>query len=502
MKRHSVWGASSKGVCHATALIFIAAICSPQVVARPIYRIDGIVAPQVDPNPLADHLKAELNNLREQLKARSQPVSLNMALEAGLLNNPQLAAAYAQIQGKQWNLIAVRREWYPNLTARSSPNLPGQNATTNTRKVKEGDAAKTTTSESITSVGARLDLNWTFFDPTRGPKINAAGENVLQQQLLFDVSARNLVLDIQQAYFRLQEDQQLIKAYEEILAGTSRQVQLTEAQFNNGLVSIADVEQIRTQQFSTLGTLIDSYRQLFDAAARLGQVMALAPGALALASETLSPLGQWDEPLQATIDQALILREEIQASLAAAASANWRATELFNRYWPKFNLGVGGGYVGTESKRTNTNAWDASVGISFTWNIFDGGISAAEAEAQRAAALQANDQAAESRLNVSREVEQSYTNYLLSLLAMQSSQAQSVSARKAATAVQDRFTVGVTDMTDVVQTLNQAIEAANAYAKAILSYNTAVALLYRNSARWPSGTEALLNQRTSTLRER
>jgi outer membrane protein TolC len=502
MKRHSVWGACSKGVCQTTALILIAAIGSPQVAARPTYRIDGIVAPQVDPNPLADHLKAELKNLREQLEARSQPVSLNQALEAGLLNNPQLAAAYAQIQGKQWNLVAVRREWYPDLTARSSPNLLGQQATTNTNKAKEGDAPKTTTSDSITRVGARLNLNWTFFDPTRGPRINAAGENVRQQQLLFDVSARNLVLEIQQAYFRLQEDQQLIKAYEEILAGTTRQVQLTEAQFNNGLVSIADVEQIRTQQLSTLGTLIDSYRKLFDAAARLGEVMALEPGFLALASETLSPLGQWDEPLQATIDQALILREEIQASLAAAASANWRATVLFNQYWPQFSLEVGGGYVGTEGKRTNTNNWDASIGISFSWKIFDGGISAAEAEAQRVAALQANDQAAERRLNISREVEQSYANYLTSLLAMQSSQAQSLSARKAATAVQERFAVGVTDMSDVVQTLNQAIGAANAYSEAILSYNTAVASLYRNSARWPAGTEALLNQRRSSLRER
>ena len=57
----------------------------------------------------------------------------------------------------------------------------------------------------------------------------------------------------------------LIEAYGEILKATTRQVQTTEAQFNNGLVSIADVEQIRTQEFATLSTLITAYRQFIDA---------------------------------------------------------------------------------------------------------------------------------------------------------------------------------------------------------------------------------------------
>lgn len=57
-----------------------------------------------------------------------------------------------------------------------------------------------------------LNLNWTFFNPSRGPNTNAAGESLRQQQLLFDVSARNLVLQIQQAYFNLQEQQLLIQS--------------------------------------------------------------------------------------------------------------------------------------------------------------------------------------------------------------------------------------------------------------------------------------------------
>jgi outer membrane protein TolC len=479
--------------------------------AQAPYRLNGVAAPQVRPNPLTAQLEGELKAIKQQLEARSQRTSLNQALEAGLLHNPQLAAAYAQIQGQQWNLIAVRRQWYPSLSANSgnSSYLLGQSAST----TSSGGAGTTNTTayNNATGAGVGLSLNWTFFDPSRGPSINAASETLRQQQLLFDVSARNLVLSIQQAYFNLQEQLLLIQSYDQILASTNRQVRFSEAQFNNGLASIADVEQIRTSQFSTLTTVINAYRQLLDTSAQLAQAMALAPGTLVLPSEDLSELGRWDEPLQATIDQALRLREEIQASLAASASASWRATALFNSYWPQFNLGASGGYAsnasssgfpGAGSSSSRSLSWNGGVGIGFSWQLFDGGINAANAEAQRAAARQAQDDAAERRLSVSREVEQSFANYRTSALALQSTKAQADSARAATIAVQERFAVGVTDMASVVQTLNLAIGAANAYAAAVRTYNSAVAALYRSSARWPEGTQPLLEQRVNTLRAR
>ncbi|MEB3172587.1 MAG: TolC family protein, partial [Cyanobacteriota bacterium] len=204
--------------------------------------------------------------------------------------------------------------------------------------------------------------------------------------------------------------------------------------------------------------------------------------------------------------------EEIQASLAAAASASWSATSLFNRYWPQFSVGALGRYAGTNTtsglpgaatsfNERNLN-WDGAVGVGFNWRLFDGGINAANAEAQRALARAARDQAAERRLAVSREVEQSYAAYLTSQLALESTQAQVNAARAAAVAVQERFAVGVSDMTAVVQSLNQAIEAANAYATAVRVHNSAVANLYRSSARWPAGTEPLLQQRVSQLQQR
>ena len=492
------------------ALTTIAA--TPLALAQSGYRIHGIAAPQVVANPLAPKLLAQLSNLQNNLKQRAQSTSLQQALEAGLLNNPELTSAYAQIQGQQWNLIAVRRQWYPTASAGSNQYILSQTfrTTTQTSTLPGGDILEYSNSANVGAIG--LALNWTFFDPSRGPSINAASESLRQQQLLFNVSARNLVLQTQDAYFNLQEKQQLIKAYEEILLSTNRQVAATEAQFNSGLVSISDVEQIRTQQYQNLGALINAYRQLIDSAALLAQAMALPPGTLALPSEELQTIGQWDDSLQNTIDQALKLREEIQASLAASASASWQATSLFNNYWPRFSAGASGAYgdryttVGLPGSSDNTNSrnftWDGGVGVGFTWPFFDGGISAAQAEANKAAARQAKAQAAIDRLTVTREVESTYANYLTSLLAVETTKAQVQAARMAVTSVQARFAVGVTDMATVVLTLNQSLLAASDYATALRTHNTAIAGLYRSSARWPAGTQSLLEQRVQQLRQR
>lgn len=470
------------------------------------YRFNGQNAPQVQPNPVAGQLQARLRGLRAELEARSRPTTLQQAIEAALLNNPVLAEAYAQIQGSQWNLIAVRRQWYPTLSA-SSSNLPEQSF--NTRTVT-GPGFNTTTFQNATTTSASVTASWTFFNPSRGPAINAAGESLRQQQLLFDVSARDLVLSVQQTYFRLQELKQLIDSYGEILANTERQVQLIEAKFNTGLANISDVEQIRTQQYGTLSTLIDTTNQLLNTAAQLAETMALPPGSLAMPADQLQVVGSWNESLPATIEQALRLREEIQASLAAASSASWTATRLFNTYWPTFNLGAIGsvasasstlGVPASTSTNNNTLNWNGGVGVGFNWQLFDGGINAANAKASLAASQVNLQQAARQRLLVTSEVEGAYSAYLTSQLGVQSSSAQVQSARQAVLAAQERFSVGFTDMATVVQALNLAISAANAYSSALRTYNTAVAGLYRYSARWPEGSQPLLNQRTKVLRQ-
>jgi outer membrane protein TolC len=110
--------------------VLCALALAPSVQADVIYRIDGVPRPQVRAQTLTKELEQQLSVLKAQLEERSQKASLDQALEAGLLNNPQLAVAYSQIQGQQWNLISVRRQWHPTHNISSSSYVPGQRYST------------------------------------------------------------------------------------------------------------------------------------------------------------------------------------------------------------------------------------------------------------------------------------------------------------------------------------------------------------------------------------
>ena len=445
------------------------------------------------------------------MNSRASRASLQEAVEQSLLRNPVLAQSYSQIQQQQWSLIAVRRQWYPQLQASSAGrNLFGYSTTTQTLNSNETGFQRFTSYTNLVETGPLMQLNWTFFDPTRSPSINAANESLKAQQLLFDVSARDLVLETQLAYFTLQEQQQLIAAYELILKSTNQLVERTEALFNAGSASISDVEQIRTQQLQNLSTLIDTYRQLVDAAARLAQAMTMPTGMLVLPQDKLALMGRWTLPEAETLKQAERMREEIKASLAQSSASGWRATELFNSYWPSFLIQASGfyRYTNTADGNSTTSAtinrensqWSGAVGLGFRWSIFDGGINAAQAEASKAQARQFVDQASVQQLSVAREVERAYASYEASGLSMASTKEQLQSAQTAAEAVRERFNIGFSDMTSVVQTYNQSLQAASAYARSITQFNSAVASLYRYSARWPDGALPLVQKRVKALK--
>ena len=179
--------------------------------------------PLAQRNPLAkeqkpDALVDKLQQLRARVDASSQKVSLEEAIELGLRHNPDLVAAFRAIQQYEWQLIAAQRQWYPKLELSNGAPFVGLSANTyiqhfyNSQRElvmsSPGSAldapsqVKQFTTTAVLQPGATA--SWSFIDPTRQPNINAASEALRQQKLLFDVSARNLILQIQTSYYSLQ----------------------------------------------------------------------------------------------------------------------------------------------------------------------------------------------------------------------------------------------------------------------------------------------------------
>jgi outer membrane protein TolC len=496
------------------------ALCLPVIALGSLFGGD-LLLPKASfagqPSESGSSMPAELLEAHTLLRG-AQRMTLAEAMRASLLHNPSLQASFATIQASEWNLIANQRRWLPTASVQASPGttLLGQVFDTTAASYPNNSNSSFATStynssynnfSNYSNASLGLILSWSFFDPSRQPAINTASSTLKAQKLAFNVVARSQVLNVETLYHRLQATQTLIGIYEQIYRQNQRQLQLVNAQLKIGMTNIGDAEQKKTQLLNQLNQLILLYRQQARDASDLAAVVGAEPGSSVVPSEPLEDPQGWPLSLEATVQEGLRLREEIQASLAEASAATWDARRLVNTYLPVLMLtGTAYGYRGQGTFSANVGqdpspyfsrqyAADASVGLGLRWDFLDGGIRSAQAKQADFQARALQSQAQQNRLTVGDQIRSSYATYITAKLGLEPARLAYASSEKALQVATKRYEIGIGTMTDLIQATTQMGDAATNLSAMRLSYSNAIAELYRYSALWPSAN------RTEILRE-
>ncbi len=456
----------------------------------------------------SDQLVDKLEQLQAEVLKRGMAISLEEAITRGVKNNPTLEVAFEEIQALEWQLIRAKRRWYPTVKVDGGSPFTGYTWSTfvennYSQEPVAGDTRPNTSQRKSKNYQTRAfaRINWDFLDLSRQPDINAAEDRLRRQKLLFNASARSLVLAIQQNYFSIQSSAQLIDNFKQIYEINKQQLSILSERQSIRMTTVLDVEQTRSQLFAQLNQLVSYTRQYITQTGELAKNLALKPGHLAIPVEKARPQGVWELSLSQTIEEALQQREEILADIAAAEAAEWNGIAELRRYLPVFSVQASGdlfnqnGYNDilinedpNKSKR-DTQRWTATIGIGFRWNVFDGGINAATAETQFAQSRQFLAKASKSKLQISQEVQSSYGAMETAKIGIKSAEQAYRSAEIAQEAARARFDVGVGDIVSVVQAINLLSNAATLKSQATLTYNNSIAQLYRYSANWPMASQ-------------
>ncbi len=474
----------------------------------------------------ADQLLARLNALQKSVDQSARKLSLDEAIALGIRNNPELVSAFRAIQDYEWQLIAAQRQWYPNFEITNGyPTLgldvytytyqyyndPDRTSVSTTPDSTEDAVDSTAEYQNTWNFQPSASISWDFIDPTRQPDINAASEALRQQKLLFEVSARDLILNIQSSYFALQSTRQLINDFYKIYDINRRLLEVNRKRYEIRLVSMLALAQTQTQLYNQLNQLLGYTKQFIDESATLAMRLGLPSDALALPDEQANLYRDWSMTLPETIDRAIDSREEILASLAAAEEARWDGISKMNSYWPVFSLygegslamasGVIDGTPGLNNSLDEQlfTTWDGAVGVGFEWT-WDGGVDAATARSDYAEEDMERSKAKLNRLKAVQQVRSSFGQYQTSRVAVDSARLAYKSAQLAQEAARARYAIGLGDITTIVQTIDQLGTASVSLSDSILSYNNSVAQLYRYSATWPGESDQLVRQQEKNLR--
>ena len=462
-------GASLRFLC-AKALICGTVICHAQIYSTTVANSSGQSAVAGSPaNPFSGSVPTKLVPGR-------MPLSLQAAIDLGLKHNLGLLLSRADTRaarGQRWQELSAL---LPHVTA--APYVAESKV--NLAEVGLGNAAANIFHISpavgpFSYFDARAAVSQTLFDWKSINAARSAGQSVKSADYTLLDAHDLVVLAVGYAYF-------LAVADEARIATDEAQVQTAQALFDQATDQVKagtapDIDALRSKvELQTRQQqLIQARNDFAIQKITVARVIGLAP------SQEFDLTEAPYQPLQnITVDEALS-RAYASRSDYRAALTDVRAAELSRKaavagYFPSLSLGADYGTGGAHPS-DSTRVYDLRGTLSipiFTGNSVHGDIQQADARLE---------QSRERLDNLRAQIEADVRTALLNL---ESSSEQVNVARsnidladQTLAQSRDRFTAGVTDTVEVVQSQQAVASAHEQYISSLYSYNSAKISLIR-----------------------
>jgi outer membrane protein len=385
-------------------------------------------------------------------KAYSLPELIDLA-EA---HNPATRVSWERARARAAALGVSRSELYPTLAAAALSQ-------TNRDEVFFGGEFFKQVTQTFQ---VALELNYTIFDfGARSGRIDAATAQLLAANFGFNDTHRNVIYQVQTAYYRLLSSMGQEDAARASLANAQAVQQAAEARLANGLATLPDVLEARSATAQAEYEL----QAVLGAEEIARGDLATAIGARATTIR-VQPLDEVPtrESIQDTVEQAmeraLGQRPDLMQQVAEIRSANARIKEARATYYPSLSLTVTPAVpylygLQQPSPWANTSSLTGGVGFNLNWTVFDGG-----SRKNRVAQAEAEVRGAEAQANVTRnqiadEVWTAYSNLNTAFRQRQAAIALLEAASQSYSAALESYNYGVRNLLDVTaaqRTLAQA----------------------------------------------
>ncbi len=342
-----------------------------------------------------------------------------------------------------------------------------------------------------------LQLNYALLDFARTPTVKAARASLEQQRNAYANQLRLLQLQVSQAYYQLQQQEQLVRVYDANVRNDLVILQDSLDLKQAGLVPRLDVLRRRAIQASDEETLIQAMADRAVARRQLAVLLNLPPQVTPSASDPIVVQPRWPLDLEQSLLAAYRGNPELEAILATRQALSQQKQATAAGLLPKlslfanaggssnlsslgnFELGGGGCCGSTALPLTSTNGWDWSVGLTMTWLLFDAGNTAGQARALAKREAAAAQQYAATRNDIRLRLEQAFFNHEASLAKLSSARRGVAAALEAFRDVRLRYLTGLSSELDVSITQDRLINSLVQRLNATVGVNVTYAQLLR-----------------------
>jgi len=464
--------------------------------------------PQADPSVLPaaattlpenlDALQAPpslaLPNQPDQVRIRElRPLSLSEVEQLAEINSPQLKAVALQVQEAKAGLRASISSWYPTLNLRAN-GLPQYLA--GEQNFFDKDASSLTGLEAQegrltqferTSANFTAQLNWNLIDPSRVPQISAARDTFEKSRDAYLIALRQLRLVVAKAYYDLQRYDEQVNVGKQSVMASLISLRQARARFQAGVATKLEVLEAETQLSRDRDLLTNSLRLQRRARRNLAKITDLPQDVTPTAASPSRVVGLWEPSLQESIIAAYAFREELDQFILDISINNSNANAALAAVQPV--LGIYNNFTtsrtesgesdGSSSANSYQYGFDNAVGVSATWNFFDGGRARAQYKRNKLRAERSAYEFADQRGTIRLEVEHSFYNLKANQQTIRTASRAVISQREALRLARLRFQAGVTTQREVVDNQRDLTRAQQTYVNAVADYNITIAELRR-----------------------
>ncbi len=391
---------------------------------------------------------------------RGKPYSLAELIDLAEAHNPETRVAWENALAQAAALGIARSELYPTLSAVALSGVDREEIPLGSRFYRHTDTA-----EQVS-----LELNYTIFDfGARRGRIDAQSARVLAANFSFNNVHRELIFQVQQAYYRLLNASAQDTAARASLANAEAVQQAAEERLSNGLATLPDVLEARSataqSQYDLQAVLGAEEDARGDLATALG-----APAATMIHVEPLSDVPTPEsigETVEQVIDRALDQRPDLHAELAGIRVAQAQRKEARAAFYPTLNFRADPSlqslYLQQQTLRSGHTAdLDGGLSLSLKWTVFDGGARRSRLMQAEAGIRQAESQVSAARDSIEDEVWIAYSNLNTAFRQREAATSLLDSATQSYAAALQSYNYGVRNLLDVTAAQKLLAQARSA----------------------------------------
>lgn len=504
-----------------------------QAANGPIQPANAVAAPPLD-LPTAQQLQAE----------GVASLSLEQALAIAFANSPSLQAQREQVAAALASLQAAMGSYWPTISAFANGGYEGSRSSTTSNKpnnnlgfgplfdsnglltptspytstaqtgsptagpfyVPNGGSVAATSGEW--GIEGGLQLNYALLNFARTPTVRAARASLEQQRNTYANQLRSLQLQVSEAYYQLQQNDQLVRVYDANLRNDLLILQDTLDLKQAGLVPRLNVLRRRAILASDEETLIQSLADRAVARRQLAVLLNLPASVIPSPSDPIVVQPRWPLDLESSLLAAYRGNPELEAILATRTALSQQSQATAAGLLPKLSLFAsaggnssqtslgnfalaGGGCCGsTALPLSSTSGGDWSAGLTFTWLLFDAGNTAGQARALAKREAAAAQQYAATRNDIRLRIEQAFFNHEASLAKLSSARRGVAAALEAFRDARLRYLTGLDSELNLSNTQERLINSLVQRLNATVNVNITYAKLLKELLPMPRDSNA------------